>query len=124
MKKATLITILIPLCSWAAWAASTAPGWSPSRSVRIIVPFQAGGPMDTVARTIAQQLGDKWNQSFVVENRTGGSGNIGSNVVAKAHPDGLEWHQGAHTVPTPLFSGLTCLMTRSEISPRCRYWCT
>jgi tripartite-type tricarboxylate transporter receptor subunit TctC len=88
MKKATLITILIPLCSWAAWAASTAPGWSPSRSVRIIVPFQAGGPMDTVARTIAQQLGDKWNQSFVVENRTGGSGNIGSNVVAKAHPDG------------------------------------
>jgi tripartite-type tricarboxylate transporter receptor subunit TctC len=88
MKKALLIAALIPLCGWAASDAGTAPAWSPSRSVRVIVPFQAGGPMDTVARTIAQQLGEKWGQTFVVENRTGGSGNVGSNVVAKAPPDG------------------------------------
>src|SRR5262249_49338589 len=106
MKKATLITILIPLCSWAAWAASTAPGWSPSRSVRIIVPFQAGGPMDTMARMIAQQLGDRWSRSFVVENRTGGSGNIGSNVIAKAPPDGYTIGMasgGTHGANTTLF---------------------
>jgi tripartite-type tricarboxylate transporter receptor subunit TctC len=88
MKKAALIAILLPFCSWAASAVCTAQEWSPSQPVRLIVPFQAGGPMDTVARTIAQQLGEKWNQNFVVENRTGGSGNIGSNVVAKASPDG------------------------------------
>ena len=88
MKKAILIAISIPLCGWAASAVATTAGWSPSGPVRLIVPFQAGGPMDTVARTIAQQLGDKWNQNFVVENRTGGSGNIGSNVVAKSAPDG------------------------------------
>ena len=88
MKKAVLIAIFIPVCSWAALADSTPPAWSPSRSVRVIVPFQAGGPMDAVARIMAQQLGEKWSQTFVVENRTGGSGNIGSNVVAKAPPDG------------------------------------
>ena len=88
MKKAMLIAIFIPVCSWAALADSTPPSWSPSRSVRVIVPFQAGGPMDAVARIMAQQLGEKWSQTFVVENRTGGSGNIGANVVAKAPPDG------------------------------------
>jgi tripartite-type tricarboxylate transporter receptor subunit TctC len=104
MKKATVLTILISFWAWAAWSAATA--WSPSRSVRIIVPFQAGGPMDTVARTIAQQLGDKWNQSFVVENRTGGSGNIGSDVVAKASPDGYTLGMasgGTHGANTTLF---------------------
>src|ERR687887_667253 len=88
MKKAMLIALLIPFCGWAASAVCAAQEWSPSQPVRLIVPFQAGGPMDTVARMIAQQLGETWSQSFVVENRTGGSGNIGSNVVAKSAPDG------------------------------------
>ncbi len=105
MKKAATVIVLM-FCGWAAWAASATPEWSPSQSVRIIVPFQAGGPMDTLARTIAQQLGDKWNQSFVVENRTGGSGNIGSNVVAKASPDGYTIGMasgGTHGANTTLF---------------------
>jgi tripartite-type tricarboxylate transporter receptor subunit TctC len=110
MKKAmltsTLVAILIPLCGWMASADSTTPSWSPSRSVRVIVPFQAGGPMDSVARMLAQQLGENWNQTFVVENRTGGSGNIGSNVVAKAPPDGYTLGMasgGTHGANSSLF---------------------
>ena len=106
MKKAMLIAIFIPVCCWAALADSTPPSWSPSRSVRVIVPFQAGGPMDAVARIMAQQLGEKWSQTFVVENRTGGSGNIGANVVAKAPPDGYTLGMasgGTHGANSTLF---------------------
>ena len=63
--------------------------WQPSQPVRVIVPFQAGGPIDAVARVMSQQLSERWGQSFVVENRTGAAGNLGSDVVAKAKPDGL-----------------------------------
>ena len=62
--------------------------------------------MDTVARTIAQQLSEKWGQTFVVENRTGGSGNVGSNVVAKAPPDGYTLGMasgGTHGANSTLF---------------------
>jgi tripartite-type tricarboxylate transporter receptor subunit TctC len=106
MKKAMVVAVFIPLCGWAASGAGTTPAWSPSRSVRLIVPFQAGGPMDAVARTIAQQFGEKWGQSFVVENRTGGSGNVGSNVVAKAAPDGYTLGMasgGTHGANSTLF---------------------
>jgi tripartite-type tricarboxylate transporter receptor subunit TctC len=53
-----------------------------------VVPFQAGGPIDTVGRIVAQQLSEQWGQSFIVENRTGGGGNIGMELVAKAPADG------------------------------------
>ena len=106
MLTAILAAVLIPLCGSTTSADSTTPAWSPSRSVRVIVPFQAGGPMDSVARMLAQQLGEHWNQTFVVENRTGGSGNIGSNVVAKAPPDGYTLGMasgGTHGANTSLF---------------------
>lgn len=62
--------------------------WAPTRTVRIIVPFQAGGPIDTIARILSQNLNELWGQPFIVENRTGAGGNIGSDAVAKAAPDG------------------------------------
>jgi tripartite-type tricarboxylate transporter receptor subunit TctC len=62
--------------------------WAPTRTVRIIVPFQAGGPIDTIARILSQHFNEQWGQPFVVENRTGAGGNIGSDAVAKATPDG------------------------------------
>lgn len=62
--------------------------WTPTRTVRIIVPFQAGGPIDTIARILSQHFNEQWGQPFVVENRTGAGGNIGSDAVAKAAPDG------------------------------------
>jgi tripartite-type tricarboxylate transporter receptor subunit TctC len=60
----------------------------PTRPVRIIAGFAAGGGVDITARLIGQWLGDRLGQSFFVENRTGAGGNIGTEAVVKAAPDG------------------------------------
>src|SRR5256885_11766154 len=60
----------------------------PSRPVRIIAGFAAGGGVDVTARLIGQWLGERLGQSFVIENRPGAGGNIGTEVVVKAAPDG------------------------------------
>ena len=60
----------------------------PSRTVKIIVPFGAGGPADIYARQLAQHMSETLKQSFVVENRPGAGSIIGSNEVAKSPPDG------------------------------------
>ncbi|HYC36772.1 MAG TPA: tripartite tricarboxylate transporter substrate binding protein [Usitatibacter sp.] len=60
----------------------------PSKPVKIIVPFAAGGTTDVVARLLGQKLGDAWGQPVVVENKTGAGGNIGADTVAKSPPDG------------------------------------
>src|SRR6266446_6152781 len=60
----------------------------PSRPVRIIVGFAAGGPADTVARLIGQWLSERLGQPIVVDNRSGASGNIGTEIVVRAPPDG------------------------------------
>src|SRR5262245_1042803 len=61
---------------------------SSSRTIPIVVPYPPGGPIDALARLIAQEAGGDLNQSIVVENRPGGSGVIGTNAVARAEPDG------------------------------------
>jgi tripartite-type tricarboxylate transporter receptor subunit TctC len=63
----------------------------PERPVRIIVPLPPGGSPDTIARTLSQGLQGVWSQPVVVENRTGGSQNIGADAVAKSAPDGYTW---------------------------------
>ena len=60
----------------------------PSRTVTIVCPYPAGGPTDQTARVIADFLSKKFNQSFIVENVTGGGTTIATNRVAKASPDG------------------------------------
>jgi tripartite-type tricarboxylate transporter receptor subunit TctC len=60
----------------------------PSRTITIVVPYPPGGPIDALARLIAQEGAGELNQSIVVENRPGGSGIIGSQAVARAEPDG------------------------------------
>jgi tripartite-type tricarboxylate transporter receptor subunit TctC len=60
----------------------------PTRPVRVIVPFAAGGPSDIIARIIAEALYQQLGQSFVIENRAGGGANIGIGLVARAEPDG------------------------------------
>jgi tripartite-type tricarboxylate transporter receptor subunit TctC len=77
----------------AAFVFSLVPGLAaaqawPSKSVKMIVPFVAGGATDVVARLLAQKLTETWGQSVVVENRAGAGGNIGADVVAKSPPDG------------------------------------
>ncbi|WP_241673258.1 tripartite tricarboxylate transporter substrate binding protein [Lacisediminimonas profundi] len=60
----------------------------PNRSIRIVVPFSAGGPTDAQARALALKLSEEFKQSVFVENRPGGASNIGTGAVAKATPDG------------------------------------
>jgi len=60
----------------------------PIRPVRFVVPFAPGGSVDTLARTIGPRLADALGQQIVVDNRPGGNGNIGMEVVAQARPDG------------------------------------
>ena len=66
-----------------AWAQSY-----PAKSVRVVVPFSAGGATDIVTRVIGQKLGEIWGQQVVVDNRAGAGGNIGGELVVKAAPDG------------------------------------
>jgi len=60
----------------------------PNKSIRLIVPFAAGGSTDALARAVGQKLGEGFGQQVVVDNRTGANGNIGTDMVAKASPDG------------------------------------
>jgi tripartite-type tricarboxylate transporter receptor subunit TctC len=60
----------------------------PSRPVKFVVPFPAGGPLDVLARVVAQKLGEDWKNPVVIENVTGATGSIGANAVARAAPDG------------------------------------
>ncbi|TAN55487.1 MAG: tripartite tricarboxylate transporter substrate binding protein [Betaproteobacteria bacterium] len=82
-----------------ACSAATAQTY-PSRAVRIIVPFGAGGPADVYARFIGQRLQEPLGQPFVVENRPGGGSIVGSDAVAKSAPDGytLLMMSNTHTV--------------------------
>jgi tripartite-type tricarboxylate transporter receptor subunit TctC len=60
----------------------------PNKSIRLIVPYAAGGSTDALARAVGQKLGDGFGQQVIVDNRTGANGNIGTDMVAKANPDG------------------------------------
>jgi len=83
------------LLAAALLAAPCAPAQTwPQRSVRIIVPYAAGGNTDITARAIAAKLTDTFGQQVVVDNRPGGATNIGSDLAAKAPPDGYTLFMG------------------------------
>lgn len=60
----------------------------PSRPIRLVAPFPAGGTADAIARAVGNQVGEQLGQSFVIDNRSGANGIIGTDIVAKAAPDG------------------------------------
>jgi tripartite-type tricarboxylate transporter receptor subunit TctC len=82
LKRFAAVAFLAVLPSLAG-----AQAW-PSKPVKIVVPFAAGGATDVVARLLAQKLQEAWSQPVVVENRAGAGGNIGADAVAKAPGDG------------------------------------
>ena len=77
----------------AAGAALAQADW-PSRTVKIVVPFAAGGTTDLTARILAEQLGQSFKQTFIVDNKGGAGGNLGAAEVAKAAPDGYTFLMG------------------------------
>ena len=82
-----LAGLLLAAAITPAQSADEAPTF-PSRPIRIIVPFPAGGPTDVNARIIAQKMSEDFKQPVVIENRPGGNTAIGAQAVAKAEPDG------------------------------------
>jgi tripartite-type tricarboxylate transporter receptor subunit TctC len=79
----------------------------PSRPIRLIVPFPAGGASDILARVIGKELGQKLGETVVVEDRPGAGGNLGSDYVAKASPDGytlLLGSVGTHAINPSLYA--------------------
>ena len=84
-KTCGIATVLVFLATSVAHAADSA---YPSKPVRLIVPYAPGGGTDIVARLIGQKLNEAWERPVVVENRSGASGTIGTDIVVKAPADG------------------------------------
>jgi tripartite-type tricarboxylate transporter receptor subunit TctC len=77
-----------PSVAWSQASAQSSAQSSVQRPVTVILPFAAGGGTDLLARALAQDLGERFGQQFVVDNRAGAGGNVGAAAVAKAAPDG------------------------------------
>ena len=102
MKKLVLAAVL----AVAAGVTSAAAQTYPSRQLSIIVPFAAGGPTDTIARIMAQAMGQALGQTIIVENTTGAAGSIGVARVARANPDGYTigiGHWSTHVVNAAVY---------------------
>ena len=83
----TAIALTVALGAALPGGAYAEPAY-PTKPIRIVVPFSPGGTSDVLARLIAPKLSDAWGQPIVIETRTGAGGTIGTNLVAKATPDG------------------------------------
>src|SRR5437016_14488315 len=68
---------------------AAAPAWAQEKITRLVVAFPPGGPVDFVARTIAEQLGKELNQRVIIDNKPGANGAIGAQSVAQSAPDGM-----------------------------------
>lgn len=92
-----MLKLCISLLIGAAAPAVFAQAAYPTKPVRIVVPFAPGGGVDVTARVLAQRLTEGFKQSFIVENRTGASGIIGTEAVVKSAPDGYTLLAGSQT---------------------------
>jgi tripartite-type tricarboxylate transporter receptor subunit TctC len=100
LTAATVVLLLTPL-------ASLSQDY-PTRPVRVVVPFTAGGPAEIIARLVGQKLTEQYRQQFIVDLRGGGGGTIGADIVAKAAPDGytLMLHTIGHVIAPGLYQKL------------------
>ncbi len=107
IRSAPLFAVAVAL----AWSGLTwGQGDYPTRPVRIVVPYPAGGTTDVATRIYAKGLGDLWGQQFIIENRPGGGPNIGAELVARSAPDGYTLfvvQAASHGVNPSLFGKLS-----------------
>lgn len=91
----------------------------PTRPVKLVVPFAAGGTTDILARVVAAKVSEEFGQQFIVENKTGAGGNIAAEFVAKAEPDGYTFvvgTPGTHAINQFVFKNMNYDQAR-DIAP-------
>ena len=108
IRKLLLVgaTLLLDSTAPAVFAQKAAMDY-PNRPVRFVVPFVPGGPMDVIGRLVGQKITAVWGQNFLIDNRAGAGGIIGTEVVAKAAPDGYTMlHTSSSHAQLPAFNKL------------------
>jgi tripartite-type tricarboxylate transporter receptor subunit TctC len=88
MQKLAALAAALALTAFASASRAQTAAAYPDKSVRLVVPFAAGGALDVVARIVGQKLTETWGRQIVIDNRLGAGGNIGAEFVAKAPADG------------------------------------
>ena len=94
---------------FASSVAEAQPQGYPAKPIRFVVPYPAGGPLDTVARLLGQKVAESTKQPVIVDNKPGAGGNIGADAVAKSPPDGYTILMGAvatHAINPTLYAGI------------------
>ncbi|MDX3907159.1 MAG: tripartite tricarboxylate transporter substrate binding protein [Pigmentiphaga sp.] len=116
MKR--IVARSVSLAAAVAAAAAAGAETFPSRPIKVVVPFTAGGNADTVARILTQELSRQLGQGIVIDNRGGANGIIGSDIVAKAPPDGytLLFTTGSHAI-NPIVSDKLPYDTVKDFAP-------
>jgi tripartite-type tricarboxylate transporter receptor subunit TctC len=108
MKLFSIASVFSVLVLFTASSAAQ-PAAYPSKPIRFVVPYPAGGPLDMVARLLAQKVGESTRQPVVVDNKPGAGGNIGADAVAKSPPDGYTILMGAvatHAINPTLYASI------------------
>ncbi len=107
LRRILLLALGLSSVSFGPMAlAQGASDW-PIKPIRFVVPYPPGGPLDTIARVLAEQVKPALGQAVIVENRPGAGGNIGADLIAKAQPDGYSLVMGAvatHAINPSLYS--------------------
>src|SRR5688572_19310878 len=86
-RRLVLTTMMAAGMALAATVHATAQSY-PARPIKLVVPFPAGGPPDTIARLVADRISSRLGQTVVIDNRPGAGATIGTRAVANAEPDG------------------------------------
>ncbi|MGE4242968.1 Bug family tripartite tricarboxylate transporter substrate binding protein [Ramlibacter sp.] len=96
-RRAALLALLSFVATGHAQVQAQAQDW-PARTVKIVVPYPAGGGTDALARLVAERLNKEFGQAVIVENRAGGGGNLGTELVARAPADGYTLLMGDNSM--------------------------
>jgi tripartite-type tricarboxylate transporter receptor subunit TctC len=109
IDRLLFVATVVTAAAFTQGASAQAPAY-PTKPVRIVVPFAAGGTTDILARALAQKLTEAMGQTFIVDNRPGAGGNIGAELVAKSAPDGytlLMGTVGTHAINASLYKNMS-----------------